>query len=62
KETTGTGLGLWVSAGIMEKHGARISVRSSEGAGRHGTVFSIWFPLSGVPSAEGSNNSGQPAN
>lgn len=62
KETTGTGLGLWVSAGIMEKHGARISVRSSEGAGRHGTVFSIWFPLSGVPSAYGSNNSGQPAN
>jgi signal transduction histidine kinase len=52
KETTGTGLGLWVSAGILEKHGARVSIRSSEDAHKHGTVFAIWFPLEGITASE----------
>ena len=46
KEATGTGLGLWVGAEIMEKHGVRLHVRSREaepGAPR-GTVFSLFFP------------------
>jgi len=47
KEHTGTGLGLWVSKGIIEKHGGTIRVRSRQGA-EHGTVFSIWLPLDGA--------------
>ncbi len=48
RETTGTGLGLWVSAGILKKHAAGVSVRSSVHPRRHGTVFALWFPLEGV--------------
>lgn len=48
KESTGTGLGLWVSAGIAEKHHGSISVRSSDGAGASGTVFSVIFPGRGA--------------
>ncbi|MDQ2834257.1 MAG: ATP-binding protein [Acidobacteriota bacterium] len=42
KEQTGTGLGLWVSKGIVEKHGGRISHRSRRG---RGTVFAVWMPV-----------------
>lgn len=46
KELTGTGLGLWVSKGIVEKHGGQIRTRSRRGPG-HGTVFTVWLPLDG---------------
>ena len=50
KEATGTGLGLWVSAQILRKHQAKVTVRSrvaGQGGGT-GTVFRIFFPVNGV--------------
>ena len=51
KEQTGTGLGLWVSKGIVEKHDGQIRVRSRRGE-RHGTVFAIWLPVEPEPHPE----------
>jgi signal transduction histidine kinase len=48
KKDAGTGLGLWVSRGIVQKHGGSIRVRSRSNGhqpGRiTGTVFSIFLP------------------
>ena len=44
KERTGTGLGLWVSKGIVEKHGGQLTLRTQRGQ-RHGTIFSVWLPV-----------------
>jgi signal transduction histidine kinase len=44
KTDTGTGLGLWVSKGIVEKHGGSIHLRSSTQPGRSWTVFSLFLP------------------
>jgi signal transduction histidine kinase len=44
KETTGTGLGLWVSLEIIQKHKGSIRVRSSLRPGKSGTVFSLFLP------------------
>jgi signal transduction histidine kinase len=44
KGITGTGLGLWVSMGIIQKHQGRIKVKSSTSSQHHGTVFSMFIP------------------
>lgn len=44
KGDRGTGLGLWVSREILEKHRATIHVRSRQTPDASGTVFSIWIP------------------
>ena len=40
KKDIGTGLGLWLAHGIVQKHGGRIRVRSRTNPGASGTVFS----------------------
>ena len=44
KKESGTGLGLWLSEGIVQRHGGQIRVRSSTHPARRGTVFSIFLP------------------
>ncbi|CAN5586926.1 ATP-binding protein [soil metagenome] len=48
KGARGTGLGLWVSRGILDKHQATLRIRSSKSDCHHGTVFGIFFPLDAV--------------
>jgi PAS domain S-box-containing protein len=45
KDNVGTGLGLWVSKGILDQHHATVRVRSSRKPGASGTVFSVFFPF-----------------
>ncbi len=41
----GTGLGLWVSKEIVDRHKGILRVRSSQEKGRSGTVFSLFLPF-----------------
>lgn len=45
----GTGLGLWVSHEIVQRHHGRLSVRSSDSPGKSGTVFSLFLPYDNPP-------------
>ncbi len=45
KQNTGTGLGLWITREIIQKHGGTIAVRSERPPGeKSGTQFSIFLP------------------
>jgi signal transduction histidine kinase len=44
KGENGTGLGLWVASGIIDRSGGSILTRSSVDADKHGTCFSIFLP------------------
>jgi len=46
KGDDGTGLGLWVTRGIVQKYSGTIQLRSSVETGRSGTTFSIFIPVS----------------
>lgn len=52
KGDAGTGLGLWLSHGIVQKHEGSIRVRSRTTPGSSGTVFSVFLPdVAGKPQA-----------
>ncbi len=44
KGNNGTGLGLWISKSIAEKHGGTLRFSSSTRPGRSGSVFSVFIP------------------
>jgi PAS domain S-box-containing protein len=45
KGEKGTGLGLWVSRGLIEKHEGTIHLASRMRAGKNGTAFSVFLPF-----------------
>ena len=64
KGEKGTGLGLWVSRGIVHKYEGTLEVRSSTRGARQGTTFSVFFPSPAerrrVVSIEESGRASQP--
>ncbi|MBV8632185.1 MAG: PAS domain-containing protein [Silvibacterium sp.] len=48
KGVGGTGLGLWVSREIVERHRGILRVRSSQRPGRTGTIFKLYLPFNGL--------------
>jgi len=44
KENFGTGLGLWVCKGIVEKYDGSLAVTTSTEADSHGSCFTVWLP------------------
>jgi len=55
KSSSGTGLGLWISAEILNRHEGRFGVKSRRGCG---TVFSMLFPLSFIGEASAESKAG----
>jgi PAS domain S-box-containing protein len=53
KKEVGTGLGLWLCKGIVERHKGSIRVKSSTAPGNSWTVFSVFLPSSGQQSEMG---------
>ena len=52
KDMNGTGLGLWISEGIVQRHHGRLTVKSSQGERIHGTVFTLFLPTMAASEAE----------
>jgi PAS domain S-box-containing protein len=70
KTDVGTGLGLWITRGILEKHRGSIRMKSRTRQNDHGTTFSIFLPseyeagLDASPAQSSRNNlvsAGEPA-
>lgn len=52
KSVKGTGLGLWISKGIIQKYGGSISFRSLRRSGRNVTCFQIFLPHADLGAAD----------
>ncbi len=48
KGTSGTGLGLWVTAGILARHRGSMHLRSKTTPGASGTAFTLILPMVGA--------------
>jgi PAS domain S-box-containing protein len=53
KKDVGTGLGLWVSKEIAERHGGNIELASGKDGGLGGAVFTVFLPCDGQMEAAG---------
>jgi len=54
KKDVGTGLGLWVSKEIVDRHGGTIQVASRADNGTSGTVFHVYLPIgASLPASAG---------
>jgi two-component system NtrC family sensor kinase len=49
KELKGTGVGLWLSSGIVHEHRGRIQVKSRTEPGRSGSCISVFLPATQPP-------------
>jgi signal transduction histidine kinase len=49
----GSGLGLWISAEIMDRHQGRIRIRSSQRDGSRGTVVALFLPFQTTQPVDG---------
>jgi two-component system, NtrC family, sensor kinase len=59
KSTKGTGLGLWISKGIVQKYDGLISCRSYRRAGECTTCFRVFLPVSGTPNLSAGSSAEQ---
>jgi PAS domain S-box-containing protein len=57
KSTKGTGLGLWISKGIIQKYGGAIRFRSASFTGRNVTCFQVRLPDADVQAVRDSDTS-----
>jgi signal transduction histidine kinase len=49
KKDVGTGLGLWLSKEIVQRHGGEIKVISSREPDHHGATFVVRLPCQSLP-------------
>jgi PAS domain S-box-containing protein len=57
KETNGSGLGLWVSRSIVEKHRGAINIASDPQLQSRGTTVSVFLPLEAYAASTGETSS-----
>ncbi len=60
KTETGTGLGLWVVAQLVERRHGDVRVWSRQGAGGGGTAFSVFLPFRDAPETKARSNAALP--
>src|SRR5579863_3674683 len=60
KSTKGTGLGLWISKGILQKYDGRISCRSFFHGKGCFTCFNVFIPVNGIASRSGEGAKAEP--